>query len=326
MDVPIIFCHYGNSEYLRYTFRCAKLSNPHKEIVLLGDRANKRTAEQCGVRHLFFEDFNNGDEIKLFDSVYRLVQGRLHDHIRGGQDWVKFVFKRWFFVFNFIIRNNFRSFWHFDSDNMILEDLAAHEWKFRGYDCTDQCDGICMNGYISGPEVVKGYLNKINDLFQREGFLYDQQREFDEIHPEYAFTEMRAYALYKDEDNVRSVRLNTIVDGTSFDDCICAAHGMEMEMARFGKAIKKVFLTSDGGFYCVQQGSHDRIKMNSLNLSFVPMHFFDIVMRHALRKMRGGSRRAPGINECKTLASASMPWKYRFRRYRGLITCHLRHL
>ena len=152
MPTPIIFCHYGNTEYLKYSLKCAKFNNPGCEIFLLGDQYNKIAAEKCGITHVFFNDLNYGNEIRLFDAIYKLIQGRLHEHMRGGRDWVKFVFKRWFFTYNFISRRNTEAFWHFDSDNMILDDLERHKEKFRRYDCTEQCGGMCMNGYVTSHE------------------------------------------------------------------------------------------------------------------------------------------------------------------------------
>lgn len=325
MASPIIFCHYGNSEYLKYTLRCARHNNPRCEIFLLGDQYNKMIAKKLGISHVFFADLNYGDKIRIFDNLYRLIQGRLHEHIRNRHDWVKFVFKRWFFIFNFILRNGIQCFWHFDSDNMILENLATHEAKFRGCDCTDQCNGMCMNGYIAKQDVVKGYIDKINEIFQREEFLIEQQKEFDTIHPEFAFTEMRAYKIFKEEEGILSIRLNTIIDNSSFDDCICESHGMQMEETKFGKSIKKVFLNSDGRFYCLQQSSQNLIKMNSLNLSYVPLHFFDIVMHHSLRHYKNKVARDPRLLDSATLASALPSMKYRLRQQKGVLKYYLRN-
>jgi hypothetical protein len=313
MKIPIIFCHYGCSEYLQYTLKCAKLNNPDKQIVLLGDGVNKTIAEKCGVRHIFFDDLNCSDEIELFDTVYKLVQGKQHEHMHGARDWVNFVFKRWFFIFNFVVRNNIQGFWHFDSDNMLLNELSAHEGKFSGYLCTEQCNGMCMNGYISGPAVIKSYLDKINDLFQREELICEQQKEFDDFHPEYAFTEMRAYKIFKEEERIRSIRLNTVIGGSTFDDCICQEHDMLMEDSRFGRKIKKVILNKNGRFFCQQQESNALIEMNSLNLSWVPVYLFDIVLNHSRQKTDHRNSLKP-----MTLASAPIPLKFKIKpRYMG---------
>jgi len=172
MRAPIIFCHYGKSRYLKYSLECARINNPDKEIVLLGDMTNRRIAQKCGVRHELFARYSHGNEIETFDRVYRLIKGKENrNFIKADRDWIKFVFKRWFFVHNFLKQRGIGPFWHFDSDNMILDSLSSHEAKFRHFDCTEQCNGMCMNGFVSGPAVVSGYINKINELFQRDDYL-----------------------------------------------------------------------------------------------------------------------------------------------------------
>ena len=208
MSAPIIFCHYSNSKYLPYVLEAARLTNPDKNIVLLGDSDNQWLENAKNIQHYYFRDYQYGAEIETFDQVYRLIQGKKHAHMKVGKDWVNFVFKRWFYIYNFVVSQGIGSFWHFDSDTMILDSLSGHESKFMPYDCTEQCNGICMNGFISNPSIVLRYIKKINELFQKEEYLKKQQKIFDELSPEYAFTEMEAYKTFKEEENVNSVRLN----------------------------------------------------------------------------------------------------------------------
>ena len=235
MNTPIIFCHYSNSEYLPYVFELVRITNSDKDIILLGDKSNQRIAKEKKIKHFFFNDFNNGLEIETFDHVYKLVKGAKHRNVKGVIEWVNFVFRRWFYIYNFLTAHDINNFWHFDSDTMITDSLSIHEKSFLPYDCTEQCNGSCMNGFISGPNIVLKYLNKINELFQDEKYIQEQQKEFDEKNVGFAFTEMRAYEKFK-EDGLNSARLNSIIDGSTFDDCICQEHEMEMEM--FMKAIE----------------------------------------------------------------------------------------
>ncbi len=309
MKTPIIFCHYGDTPYLRYTLSCARLNNPDKDVVLLGDVHNRRVAGACGVKHYPFEDFNYGSDLETFGRVYRLIHGRRFRPVIGNRDWVNFVFQRWFFVRNFVKSFVIGDFWHFDSDNMLLDSLSQHEHKYRGYECTEQCDGICMNGYISGPEIVDRYIRKINELFQREEYLDEQKREFDRVNPRYAFTEMRAYDIFRKEEQVRSLRLNSVIDGSAFDDCVCLEQGMESENLANGRQVKKVLLHADGRFFCRERQSLRLVQMNSLNLSWVPLYVFGLVWAHALKR-RAGSEIAPDISRMTTLSSQRIPLEF----------------
>jgi hypothetical protein len=303
-SAPLVFCHFGNSPYLPYVFACARLSNPSKRIVLLGDESNRRTAERHGLVHHPYKDFAKGSEIETFERVFCRVIGPKRSYLRGDIDWIKFVFQRWFYVYNYLRSENIRSFWHFDTDNMLLDDLARHEPRLMDYDCTEQCNGKCLNGFISNLDVVSNYLAKINDIFQRIQFLREIQHNFNISNPTFAFTEMDAYSIFKEEEHPRSIHLAAPHNGTMFDDAICQTHGMEMERLYYGKHIKKVFLADKGQFFCKNKSTQELVRMASLNLSWVPILIFDNVLRH--RKRRISNEPFIASNDCaigQTLAS-----------------------
>jgi hypothetical protein len=270
MHAPILFCHYGNSDYLRYTLRAARLFNPEKRIVLLGDRSNLRTAKQEHVEHRLFERYAGSEQIKIFNAVYRHVAGSQH----GKKHWTNFVFKRWFYIHAFVKAERIGPFWHFDSDNLLISALEGHENKFSDYDCTEQCNGGCMNGLITSFRVVDGYVKKINALFQDEHYLETQEKDFIN-NPRYAFTEMRAYKTYKEQEHINGIRLNTIINEEIFDDCICQNDGMETyELPLNGKVLKKLYYSSLGHIYCKCKRTSQYIRMNSINMSWVPTYLY----------------------------------------------------
>jgi hypothetical protein len=321
MNAPIIFCHYGNSKYLPYVFEAAKITNPDKDIFLLGDEENQWIGKAYGINHCFFRDFRYGKEMELFDQVYKLVQGRNHYSIRGGRDWVNFVFKRWFYIYNFLVDQKIDDFWTFDSDNMILDSLQYHEPKFRAYDCTEQCNGICMNGFISNPSFVFRYIRRINELFQNQEYLDKQRRELEE-HPEWAYTEMRAYIAFKTEERIHSIRLSSIIDNSTFDDCICQEDNMKMERLPWGQKIKKVYLGPGGTFYCCDKTDNLLIRINTLNLSYVPIYLFERVLLHVRKRTGTREYTQPDIRTMPTLSS-SLPKRYLVKeailKIRGLV-------
>lgn len=299
---PIIFCHYGNTDYLPYVVDCVRHTNPKKKIILLGDETNRWLSGK--VEHHRFDDYAIGPEIETFNQVYQLIQGAEHGHVKGDRDWVNFVFKRWFYVYNFLTSGKIERFWHFDSDTMIVDDLAVHEAKFAAYDCTEQCDGSCMNGFISSRAVVGKYVQKINELFQRRAYLEEQAREFKTTNPGYAFTEMRAYAQFRTEEKINSIRLSQVIDGSTFDDTLVLAHGMETERLDSGKYIKKVFLHSDGRFFCREKNSGQPVQINTINLSWMPFRTYKIIGRHVSRQRSGTERKiAPAALRGPTLHS-----------------------
>ena len=273
---PIIFIHYGDSEYLQYTLRAAKIFNPSSRIILLGDKFNQHYTS-LGIEHFFFENYSNSSEIILFKKVYKFIAGKNH----GKTDWTQFVFQRWFHIFEFIQSQGIEKFWTFDSDNLIFTDLQKYQSELIEYDCTEQCNGICMNGFVSSQKIVRGYLDTINSLFMDTEYLEIQTRELVD-YPNYAFTEMKAYDEYRNRNNLNTVRLQNISDGEIFDECLCQSDGMEFING------KKKLIFKDGFIYQREEKSQKLMKVNTINMSWTNIYliqelFTYVVNNHLTR-------------------------------------------
>ena len=269
---PIIFIHKGDSDYLQHTLKSAKIFNPNTRIILLGDESNKHYQEEIGIEYFSFSQCE-GEESQKFDKNFKYIAGTQEG---GGEWWVRFVFKRWFHLLNFVRSNHIRRFWTFDSDNLILSNLEDQVSKFLEYDCTEQCNGWCINGLVNGLEVIKGYIDKINDLFLDTNYLDKQRREFIN-NPTWAFTEMRAYVEYKESVPFKSVSLNTIIDGETFDECLCQQHDMEMEV----EGGKKKLYFENGNLYERYLPTQQLVKLNSINMSWLPTSFIKEIFDYA---------------------------------------------
>lgn len=300
MSVPIIFIHYNDSYYLKYSLESAVIFNPDKKVILLGDDTNSHYSN-LGVVHYNINNFNSGYEIDLFNRVYRFIAGKNH----ARPDWTYFVFRRWFIMYNFIIANNIQTFWTFDSDNLILTNLSGQEKKFCVYDFTEQCAGMCINGFVNNVKLVKGYLDKINELFERTPFLQEQEA-FLEHSPYYAYTEMGAYISYRAECSINRIRLNTIIDNETFLDCICTVtehkslpdedeYEIYDEKLFGGHQLKKIYLSSDGDIFMRHLPTAQLVKMNTINMSWTPEWLFDALLQHARRKLSLGKPQKPSI-------------------------------
>ena len=69
MNSPIIFCHYGNSDYLKFSLKSARFFNPNADIILLGDSSNKTLAIDENIRHEFLDNYDNHSIICDFEKV-----------------------------------------------------------------------------------------------------------------------------------------------------------------------------------------------------------------------------------------------------------------
>lgn len=286
MNAPIIFIHFSNSSYLKYTLRSAVVFNPDKRVILLGDKTNEHFKHK-GVEHYFFDDYASGEGIDQFDRTFQFITGG--EYLNEYKS--NFFFRRWFLMYNFVMREKMKRFWTFDSDNLVLTALSAHEHKFADYDCTEQCDGGCMNGLINSMEVVKGYLDKINELFQRKDYLAVQEKKVRD-NPRFIFNEMDAYSTYKKEEVFRSIKLNTIMDGTTFDHCISSKDDMEMLRRRIRgkKRVKQIYADDNGCLFTYHLPSKKFIKLNTVNMSWrIPDFLIRRMLQYALRQLKNPS-------------------------------------
>lgn len=276
IECPIIFIHYGDSSYLKYTFKSTRIFNPYCRIILLGDEHNQHYTN-LGIEHFLFANYNTSQEFKLFEKVYKFIAGSTH----GKSHWTKFVFQRWFHIFEFIQSQEIEQFWTFDSDNLIFTNLYTLVPRLIQYDCTEQCNGICMNGFVNGQKIVKGYLDTINSLFMDKEFLENQAREFVD-NPTYAFTEMRAYDEYRNRNKLNTIKLQQVLDGETFDECICQSQGME-----FLNGKKKLFF-KNGSIYQKNELNQKLLKVNTINMSwtniFLIEELFTYVVNNHLNK------------------------------------------
>ncbi len=275
-DKLIFFTHYGFSSYLNYTLKLARKTNLNKRLIFLGDESNKLIAKKYGWEH--YNMFLSKDLTPLhtrFNECYRDVQGASHISIRNGHNWLKFVFERWFFIYDYCVKNKINEFWHFDSDTLILKNLDQYSYLFQKYDFSTQCNNSCLNGIIS-IDVVAEYCQLICELFEDLDFINNQQYEFDNANPHYAFTEMRAFEIFMRKTNKIGLHLGEVVNGEVFDDCICQDHGFDTFRLPTGELIKRIFSIA-GRIYGYKNSN--KIQFVTLNLSWVPSYLYRWVTR-----------------------------------------------
>lgn len=282
MNSPLIFCHYGNAAYLQYTLRCARRTNPTRDLVLLGDAANKAVAAKEGWTHFDYRDFR-ADMHGEFEQVYQPVQGKEHSkfQMRGGKDWLRFVFERWYHIEGFTNAHAVDRFWHFDSDTMVLEDLGQYENALAPFDYSLQCNATCLNGYIKR-SLLKRYNANTISLFQNQSFLDRQQTEFDTQNPSFAFTEMRAFNEFTSTTDAKGIHLMDFSPDEVFDDALRQAHGFDTKIYDKEKFVKDIRFIN-GRIIGIRDG-HE-VAFATLNMSWLPI----LAYRWVLRALNGST-------------------------------------
>ena len=277
-SLPIIFTHYGNSEYLKYTLQQARISNPQKECILIGDSTNEGIAIECGWKHIRFRALlsSRRDE---FNSYFCWVQGSIHNPVKGGKDWLRYVFERFFILEVFLAQQKIDCFWHFDTDTMIIGNLQDYEIDLINSPilCTTLCNGTCPSGFIR-QEFIQMFCSRIINDFKDQNFLDSQQHEFDTLNPHFAFTEMRSFEYFA--QNFKSNKIPQLSDffiskNVWFDDCICQSHDFEVcRVPLLGfKKIKNLY-SSPEGVFCLNQELNKPFKFVTVNCSWVPLEVF----------------------------------------------------
>ena len=272
---PILFTHYGYSEYLSYTLNCANRTNGKTRRIFLGDALNRAVAQKYGWVHHKIQEYQSA-KLEKFQSVFRHIKGHDHPIMLNGQDWLRYVFARWFYVEEFLLRNGIEKFWHFDSDTMLLTDLREYPERIN-YDFTTQCNGTCLNGLIR-TQVVSEFNDHTIGMFQNKEKMMEWE-EYMKNHPTHSFNEMASFHEYQKTCRHTGVHLMRWSENEVFDDAIRQEHGFEMRTySAFGSTeyrIKNIF-KDKAGFFGIREGK--KVRFLSLNLSWCNEKLFQWVL------------------------------------------------
>ena len=274
---PLIFTHYGDSDYLSRTLAAARLTNSRKRFILIGDAANRQTALEAGWEHVHLDDYTSALRSE-FLSVFKIVKGSQHISPPGDRNWVQYVLERWFILTAFAQAEGLESFWHFDSDVMIATPLDPFEviLVHEGFDYTKQCSGSCLNGFVR-TTVAEDYCRYIVQFFRDEARLAQYQKQFDELNPNYALTEMEVFVHYDQQPpSFRGCHLESHFPGWWFDDVLCECDDCDtVRMAGIAPVIKDVRF--HGNHFTVMRKG-ERVKLGAINCSWLPVRVFDWVL------------------------------------------------
>lgn len=268
---PIIFIHYGKCSLLRRTLSAAAKSNPDRQPILLGDPTNKVFAQ--GV--CAYEDFRvlESEYVAKFEKVFLPIEGSAHKYSKPGgtQTWLRFVFRRWFLIYEYLKRENINSFWTFDSDTLVFAPLSRRERRFQPFESTTQCRDCCLNGFIRSRHLVERYTNFIIGLFEDQDFLAGQQKRL-RTQPGLAFNEMDAFCEFRRRENVQSFHAARPLDGEFFDDALAYDANFEASShkIRGNISVKRLWRDRHGAIYARHLQSDSFVRMLTANLSWLP--------------------------------------------------------
>jgi hypothetical protein len=280
MQYPLIFTHYGNSDYLSRTLGQATASNPNVRRILLGDTANYQCAIDLGWEHVLLEELVSSER-DLFNARFRWVQGPSHQAVKGGKDWLRYVSERFYCLRTFIQNEGIKFFWHFDSDVMILHDLGNYAQRLIDLDIasTTLCNDSCPSGLISS-NFLDDYCNYMIRAYEDREWLRTKDEEFASRRQNEAFTEMEAFCNFRHDQAVKTIGLSNafLKDGVWFDAAICLDEGgFQMKpINRIGYSRVKNLASHSGKIYGNWKGL--KVEMAIINCSWVGEHVYDWIV------------------------------------------------
>jgi hypothetical protein len=153
MSIPIVFMHYGDSEYLQYSLLQAKKSNKDSDIILIGDDSNNKYSF---VKHANINDSQSGQD---FAKIYQHMS--FNDY-----SYELFCIQRWFMLRDFMAKHQISRCYHQDSDVMLYEDISME--NVADFDFAF-CGGISGGiAFINNFEALDGFCKFITAFYTVE--------------------------------------------------------------------------------------------------------------------------------------------------------------
>ena len=251
-SLPIVFIHWSNSDYLKYSFAQARKSNPGSTIYFLSDFSDRTL--NC-VEHLSLFDYFH--EAAEFKNAYK-------HYSTNGFDYELINFQRWFILKDFLIVNKLQRCLYLDSDTMLYADVTEDSKKFENFDFTlSQMTSGCTF-FLNRVEGLSDFCNFLLDMYTRKDkYHYDKMvahftaRRMNRLPG--GVCDMTAFQLYNELHFGEIGEASQIINGSVYDPAItCPVPGFEM-----ANGIKKI-IWKEG----IPYGKHVRtgreIKFNSL--------------------------------------------------------------
>lgn len=292
--VPVVFIHYGDSAYLHYTLSAAVLQNPDTPVVLLGDAGNRQHTA-LGVHWVPMAD-HCGPAYRRLAAAYRPIAGarRGFDKPGGVPHWARFNFLKWALILDWMEAAGAARIWTFDSDVLLLRDLAPLEAWYAGCDGTEMCVGQCLNGLVPY-RTVAGYVAHMTARFETPGALAGPQARA-AADPRYGYTEMEAYVDFRMAAGLRTRNLSQPHHNGVFDHQLLRSPGplhgpFEMVRRADGLVHNRPYLGADGAVYYRRLSDDARIRVHGINMGGCVQQTYHELRAHSLRNIAARRRR-----------------------------------
>lgn len=130
-NLPILIIHQGDNEYIKYSLKQLKFSNPNSDVFLIGTNANKRHCPD-NIKHVLIDDFIYSalEFSKIFQQIDKSFSNSNNKKcFIPIDDYNLFCYQRWFILRDFMQANNLSKCCYLDSDCMLYTDINISTYK-----------------------------------------------------------------------------------------------------------------------------------------------------------------------------------------------------
>jgi hypothetical protein len=165
---PLVIHHTGFLPYLPFCVQQAVQANPGREVILLGDEANRMGG--IVYRHERVSDY--GRKTPAFLQAYRhITRSDFHDERR--------CLERWFFLSDFLETAKIGNFYFLDSDYLLFADLSRHESRWLDGEAagTPLFWGFA---YFRSPALIHGFCDWLLELYRDDRRLTEMRNRYEQ--------------------------------------------------------------------------------------------------------------------------------------------------
>lgn len=227
--IPVIYVHWGNSDYLKYTFRQTKYFNSDSRIIFLGDETNNKYKE---VEHYNILDYSKSAD--AFDKIYK--------HLCFlSQYYVLFWFKRWFIIKDFLeTRKDIDDFLYVDSDVLLFCNVSEVFSRYKHYSLSLNGERGPQYTYFNSKDSLNDFCNFVTRLYT-EPALFSNLIEKYRTHQIHSLPggvdDMHAFYEYRTQTKKEIGDTAQEMNETVFDGCFNVSEGYEFDNSSQTKQI-----------------------------------------------------------------------------------------
>ncbi len=224
-DLPIVFIHNGNSDYLPYSLIQVRETNPANPIYLLGDKSNACFGNI--VQHRLVKNY--------FEKATAFAPHYEH-HSSNGHDYELFCIQRWFVLLEFLERNNFDQCLYLDSDILYFGSVCKEQLATATHGLTSVTKSPHTN-YVNSRAALADFCGYITDCYatqQGKIRLAQYLKEHTDIHgPVGGISDMTFFLQYRKLHTDRILDLSQVFESAvgpfTYDITIDTPNGYQTE-------------------------------------------------------------------------------------------------